>query len=82
MGRGVWSRWNNRKGFTEAYSLSIGNLITGSVRKNGDRWETSIGTVPLEAQATKAEAMALIETRIQAAMQFALEDWAIYTERK
>jgi hypothetical protein len=60
----------------------MGNLITGSVCKNGNRWEISIGTVPLEPQASKADAMALVEHRIQAAMQFALADRATYTKGK
>jgi hypothetical protein len=80
MGAGKWTRWGRDS--CEGYSLSFGDIISGSVVRRDDHWDTSIGTIPLEQKPTKADAMALVEAAIRNRMTFALEEWAVYSARK
>lgn len=76
MGYGRWSRWG--RGSCEGWSLSIGDALRGQIARNPDgRWRASLSQADLGEHATKEEAQAAVERRIERETKLIFEDWAI-----
>ena len=77
MGYGKWTRWG--RGSCEGYGLQIGDALRGQVARNANgRWRASVSQADLGEHATREDAKAAVEVRINGEMTKILEDWAIW----